>query len=374
MQSVKIKLSTTRLNAEENIVSYLESQGYKVNHRFKILGKSGINHTFDMLAQRDDGLTIRTIAICFLDNSDNDIQTSTIFDFANKAYDTGISEKVIVAIPKLNPENNKIAEKQRIKVLDEAKLEAMVARSPKVSPRLDKPLNLATRSNLIESLRDIGYRTEEGVKIKGKSGVEHTFDMVAYDNGAENHSMVVDFLEDEGEIDLDKVALFDSKAYDIGAHDKIIAITTELSPDAKQFAETQRIKVIKFGKETTPEQTEAIKDTKKAGREDTKVPKPATKITGGDLRQEPDTEALKIIPEVLARRYNLMPMKVSGNTLEVAMADPTDILALEALAAQSKKRIKPIAASAKDVREAIDFNYKGYGEIDKYLSRMGCSD
>jgi len=86
------------------------------------------------------------------------------------------------------------------------------------------------------------------------------------------------------------------------------------------------------------------------------------------LRQAAQPEALQLIPEVIARRYNAIPLSVSGNTLQVAMADPTDIFALEAFSAVSRLRIKPIAASAKEVREAIDANYKGYGEIEKQLA------
>jgi general secretion pathway protein E len=56
------------------------------------------------------------------------------------------------------------------------------------------------------------------------------------------------------------------------------------------------------------------------------------------------------------------------------MVDPTDIFALEALAAQSRMRIKPIAAGAKDVRDAIDFNYKGFGEIEAQVSRISFPD
>jgi type II secretory ATPase GspE/PulE/Tfp pilus assembly ATPase PilB-like protein len=77
---------------------------------------------------------------------------------------------------------------------------------------------------------------------------------------------------------------------------------------------------------------------------------------------------------VMARRYGAIPMAVSGNTLEVAMSDPTDIFALEAFSALSRKRIKPLAATADEVREAIDFNYKGYGEIEKQLSRVDLPD
>jgi len=81
------------------------------------------------------------------------------------------------------------------------------------------------------------------------------------------------------------------------------------------------------------------------------------------LRQAVQAEALQLIPEVMARRYNAIPISISGKTLKVAMADPTDIFALEAFSAQSKKRIK-------SVRNAIDLNYKGYGEIEKQVSSI----
>jgi general secretion pathway protein E len=72
----------------------------------------------------------------------------------------------------------------------------------------------------------------------------------------------------------------------------------------------------------------------------------------------------------MARRYSAIPLTISGKTLEVAMADPTDIFALEALAAQSRMRIKPVAASAQEVRDAIDFNYKGFSEIERQVSNI----
>jgi general secretion pathway protein E len=83
------------------------------------------------------------------------------------------------------------------------------------------------------------------------------------------------------------------------------------------------------------------------------------------LCQSPMPEALDLIPEHLARKYNAVPLAVEDNTLRVAMADPDDILAIEALAAKTKKRIEPVPATAVDIREAIDFNYKAFGEIAK---------
>ena len=87
------------------------------------------------------------------------------------------------------------------------------------------------------------------------------------------------------------------------------------------------------------------------------------------LIQAPTPEALLLIPEELARKYNAVPLSVENSTLRVAMADPDDILAIEALAARTKKRIELVPATAVDIQEAIDFNYRAFGEIAK---QFGC--
>jgi len=72
----------------------------------------------------------------------------------------------------------------------------------------------------------------------------------------------------------------------------------------------------------------------------------------------------------MARRFNAMPVATVNNALQVAMANPADIFALEALASQSRMRIEPIATSEKEIREAIDFNYRGFGQIEEQISRI----
>ncbi len=87
----------------------------------------------------------------------------------------------------------------------------------------------------------------------------------------------------------------------------------------------------------------------------------------------PEPEALQLIPEALARKHYAIPLTVEGNVLRVAMANPADILALEALASWSKMRIVPEMASNEEVLEAIDFNYKAYEEIEKQISSISIS-
>ncbi len=100
---------------------------------------------------------------------------------------------------------------------------------------------------------------------------------------------------------------------------------------------------------------------------------PKQSSIGKSLRQMVQPEAIMLIPEVLARRYNAVPITISGNTLEVAMSNPSDILTLEAFSIQSGMRIKPVIAPARDIRDAIDFNYKAYGEIERQISSISLS-
>ena len=79
-------------------------------------------------------------------------------------------------------------------------------------------------------------------------------------------------------------------------------------------------------------------------------------------------EALQLIPEVVAREYNVIPLTVANHTLRVAMADVNDVLILEALAARTRMRIEPVKAVAEDIRAAVDYNYKAYSEIGKQFS------
>ena len=84
------------------------------------------------------------------------------------------------------------------------------------------------------------------------------------------------------------------------------------------------------------------------------------------FRIEP--EALELIPESIARRYNVIPLAVTRNALRVAMADADDLLTLEALTAWARMRIEPAMAAPGEIQKAIDRNYKAYAEIERQFS------
>ncbi len=352
-----------------HVKKYLAQLKYEVTEGAKLLGKSGVQQSFDMLGRRDDGITNHTVAVSLVAGGDNEAEAGIIFSFANKAYDCGILDRMLIAIPDLSPEAKQLAQKQRIKVIDGERIEEVLTLKTDLPVKPEEPAKVETIADLVKSLANRGYAVKEKAKIKGRSGVEYTFDILAEtEDDKVGHRLAIDFLNSDKEINLDQLMLFDTKAFEVGVDEKVIVVSVDLSPKAEQFAQHQKIRVLRLGQRLP---------VKPGARE---VPTPAsqkpvkTEKAGKLLRQQPQPEALQLIPEVMARRYNVIPVAISGRTLEVAMVDPTDIFALEALAAQSRMRIKPIGASAKDVRDAIDFNYKGFSEIEAQVSQISFPD
>ena len=373
MEQMEKEKTEARNKLENRITKYLESQGYQVTVNAQREGKSGIMHTFDMLAEDHEALTTRVMAVCIASGGDKEIEAGTIFNFANKAYDVGIRDRVLVATPMLHPESKRLAGIQRIKVVDEEKIESLIASTAEQSNTQRRAFKFETKDQLVESLVSMGYTVEEKARVRGRSGVEYIYDLLAHGNSSRiGHNLGIDIISGEGEVGLDKVSLFDTKAYDTSVDDKILALfNVSLSPEAWQFVQHQGIKVLELGKKKDNGEIiiEKTEEPRRPAKAELKIEEKDSK-SKSQLRKTIKPEAIKLIPEVLARRYNAVPVSVSGKTLEMAMADPTDILALEAFAVQSKMRIKPVAAPTKDIRDAIDFNYKGYGEIEKQISHI----
>jgi hypothetical protein len=68
-------------------------------------------------------------------------------------------------------------------------------------------------------------------------------------------------------------------------------------------------------------------------------------------------QAVRLIPERLAQLHTCMPLYVYGNALRVAVANPYDLIALEDLRLAASRRIDPVVATARDIREAIQLWY-----------------
>jgi hypothetical protein len=238
------------LSEKPRFADFFRSRGYDVIESAKVNGttKSGAKHVLDILAQRNDGLVSYTIGVGILiDSQGQEVSLAEVFAFDNKVYDLGIHDKVLLVAPKLSPEAGQFARQQRIKVIEAKDMELLLKSPPPSIPRQsgNQPFVFETKAKLLEHLKNSGYSFEEKAKIMGRSGVEHVFDILAVNNdGIINHTLAINILIAQDEISFNTVSSFDTRAYDVGIHDKLLIVCPKLSQEARQFAQYQRIKTI----------------------------------------------------------------------------------------------------------------------------------
>jgi len=80
--------------------------------------------------------------------------------------------------------------------------------------------------------------------------------------------------------------------------------------------------------------------------------------------------ALRLIPEDMARKHTLIPLDVVDDSLVVVMADPEDIRTIEDIKTQAKMRIEVALGIPSDIERAIDLNYRSSVEIEKQVSQF----
>ncbi|MFB3850354.1 MAG: type IV-A pilus assembly ATPase PilB [Acidobacteriota bacterium] len=72
-----------------------------------------------------------------------------------------------------------------------------------------------------------------------------------------------------------------------------------------------------------------------------------------------EDEVLKLIPPDIAQKFLLIPIERTGATLTVAMADPSNIFAIDQIRFLTSYTIEPVVASEASIRSAIDKYYGG---------------
>jgi type IV pilus assembly protein PilB len=72
---------------------------------------------------------------------------------------------------------------------------------------------------------------------------------------------------------------------------------------------------------------------------------------------EVDPAIIKIIPAETARKYQVLPLSRSGATLTIAMADPTNVFAMDDIKFMTGYNVEPVVASETALEESIDRYY-----------------
>jgi len=94
------------------------------------------------------------------------------------------------------------------------------------------------------------------------------------------------------------------------------------------------------------------------------------KLPPADLRAlEADRAVLDLVPHEICSRFNVIPIRRQGRTLQLAMADPTNIYAVEDIKFLTGLEIQPVVAVESKIREAIGAYYDNSSEALENLMK-----
>ncbi len=243
-EEVRLTL-TFEMNHKPRLIKFLQERGFEVHENARAKGRSGAEHVFDMLAIRDDGVVQHRIAVG-IENSAQELGIDRVFSFDDKAYDCGIHDKIMVVVPTMKKEAEALADQQKIKVIQSWDLDSVLGLSlPQVdSSGVAESFKFTSKTALVEYLKKRGYEAEQYAVMRGKSGADHTFDLLATrDDGLTVHRIAIGIEVSDTTVKLDRVFEFDDKAYDCSIQDKVLIVVPVLSPEGKRFADRQKIRV-----------------------------------------------------------------------------------------------------------------------------------
>src|SRR5437868_767761 len=83
-----------------------------------------------------------------------------------------------------------------------------------------------------------------------------------------------------------------------------------------------------------------------------------------------DPTAKERVPEQVARRYHILPLRVTDSFLEVATANPFDLDAEKALAFATAREIRSFLLAPAKITEKLDELYRPDRALDKVLQGM----
>jgi hypothetical protein len=120
--TIEVKREPFEFNSKSKLIEHLKRRGYEVKENTTVKGRSGAEHKIDILATRDEGIVIHHIAIG-VEVAEEAVGLDKVFDFDDKAYDIGILDKALIAVPGLTKEAKQFAQRQKIRVFEVKELE-----------------------------------------------------------------------------------------------------------------------------------------------------------------------------------------------------------------------------------------------------------
>jgi type IV pilus assembly protein PilB len=94
-----------------------------------------------------------------------------------------------------------------------------------------------------------------------------------------------------------------------------------------------------------------------------------------DLRQEqPEAVALQLVPEGIARSSLTLPLRINGQALEIAVADPLDEEGIDAVEEAAGRTVALFVAPASEIVRAIQTSYRTLVDVDRLVDAFEAID
>jgi len=95
-----------------------------------------------------------------------------------------------------------------------------------------------------------------------------------------------------------------------------------------------------------------------------------TRLKTADLSKA-DSRGKEVIPESVARRYRIVPLRVTDSYVELASANPFDMDAEKALAFATGREVRILLATPQKIAQTLDELYRPENVVEKLLEGMG---
>jgi len=93
---------------------------------------------------------------------------------------------------------------------------------------------------------------------------------------------------------------------------------------------------------------------------------PAVNLT----EQEIDRSVLRLIPATVAEKYEVIPFSRDGKTINVVMANPANLFAIEDIKFTTGFEVRPMVAAEHSIKRAIEQYYHHQAVLDRVMSEM----
>ncbi len=123
VEAIDNQPSSPSSSARVTVVKFLRNRGYEVYERALILGKSGVEHVFDIFARKDDKIVVPAIAIGIASSTTGQpVGLDEISKFDAAAFDAGIRNKVFLGLPQISDQAKQFAMQQKIDIFEQQDL------------------------------------------------------------------------------------------------------------------------------------------------------------------------------------------------------------------------------------------------------------